>query len=138
MSVFLFQILLTFIWLRCYPTMHHLSMHFSIPVSCVHVIIHRNIRYLHAYLVPKYIRWHSMPHWRNLAGIFGDWPVVVGIIDGTPFRISKPTGPINRLFYGGDRHFHFLNWLIVVDVLGYIILSRPGFLGHSNDSTCLQ
>ena len=72
--------------------MHHLSMHFEIPVSTVHKIIHRMIKILHAYLVPKYIRWHSMAEWRNLAGTYPEWPQVVAILDCTPFRISKPKG----------------------------------------------
>lgn len=67
-------------------------MHFGIPVSCVHKIIHRVIKLLHAYLVPKYISWHSMAEWRNLAGSFPEWPRVVAIVDCTPFRISKPKG----------------------------------------------
>ena len=118
--------------------MHHLAMHFGIPVSSVHAIIHKNIIYLHAYLVPKYIRWHSMAHWRHLAGTFPEWPRVVVIIDGTPFKISKPTGPIQRLFYRTDRKCFFLNWLVIVDVLGFIVFSRPGFLGRVHDSTCYR
>ena len=72
--------------------MQHLSMHFGIPVSSVHKILHRVIKLLHDYLVPKYIVWHSMAHWRSLAGTFPEWPRVVGILDCTPFRISKPKG----------------------------------------------
>ena len=84
------------IWLRRYPTMHHLAMMFGIPVSCVHRIIHKFIKIMHSYLVPKYIKWHSMQEWRRLTGTFPDWPRVVGIVDGTPFRISKPTGAYER------------------------------------------
>ena len=73
----LFQILLTFIWLRRYPTMQHLASQFGISVSLVHKIIHRYIYVLHAYLVPKYIRWHSMPHWRRMVGMIPEWPTVV-------------------------------------------------------------
>ena len=83
-------ILLTIIWLRRYPTT--LSMLFGIHVSCTHKIIHKFIKILHAYLVPKYVRWHSMNTWRRLAGIFPDCPRVVAIVDGTPFWISKPKG----------------------------------------------
>ena len=118
--------------------MHHLAMHFGISVGCVYKIIHTCILYLHAYLVPKYIIWHSMAHWRNLIGTFPEWPRVVAILDGTPFRISKPKGPIQRLFYRRDRHCFFMNWIVIVDVNGYIVLSHPGFLGHTHDNSCLR
>ena len=83
---------MTFIFLRRYPTMHHLASHFNIGVSTVHRILHQIIKYLHAHLVPKYIVWHTMRQWRDLAGIYPEWPRVVAILDCTPFRISKPTG----------------------------------------------
>ena len=72
--------------------MHNLGMHFGISVGTVHNIIHKFIPILHSYLVPKYIHLHSMAHWRRLAGTFREWPTVVAIIDGTPFRISRPKG----------------------------------------------
>ena len=80
------------IWLRRYSTLHHISMEFGIPLSCTHRIVHRGLKYLHAYLVPRYIRWHTMHEWRNLARTFPEWPRVVGILDCTPFRISRPKG----------------------------------------------
>ena len=79
--------------------MIHLSAHFGIPVSCIHQIIHKFVRILHSYLVPKYIRWHSMDHWRRLTGIYPEWPRVVAILDCTPFRISRPTGVKLCTFY---------------------------------------
>ena len=72
--------------------MHHLAMHFGVSVGLVHKIIHSIIPCLHMYLVPKYIRWHSMAHWRRLTGYFPDWPNVVAILDCTPFRINRPKG----------------------------------------------
>ena len=72
--------------------MHHLAMHFGIAVSCIHKFIHRIIPILHTYVVPTYIKWHRMNRWRHLAGYFPEWPRVVAIIDGTPFRISRPKG----------------------------------------------
>ena len=86
------QILLVLIWLRRYPTMSHLSMHFGVSVSTVHEIIHKMLPYLHDYLVHRYIKWHSMAKWRSFVGTFPDWPNCVAILDGTCFRISKPTG----------------------------------------------
>ena len=80
------------IWLRRYPTLEHLSMHFGITVSSTHCIIHKCLELLHAYMVPRYIRWHSMQYWRNLAGLYPEWPRVVAILDGAPFRISRPEG----------------------------------------------
>ena len=47
-------------------------------------------------------------------------------------------GPIQRLYYRGDRHCHFLNWYVIVDLEGFIVYSRPGFLGHLNDATCFR
>ena len=72
--------------------MSHLSMHFGISTPCIHKIIHRLLPVLHSYVVPKFIKWHSMHHWRRLVGTFPEWPRVVAIIDGTPFRISRPKG----------------------------------------------
>ena len=93
------QILLTMIWLRRYPTMEHLSMHFGIPISCTHRLIHKCLKMIHAYVVPKYIRWHNMNTWRNLAGAYPEWPRVVGILDCTPFRISRPKGRLKEFFF---------------------------------------
>ena len=75
--------------------MHHLAMHFGISVGCVHKTIHKLLPYIHTYFVHKYIRWHSMAHWRRLSGHFAEWPTVVAIMDGTPFRISRPKGIVH-------------------------------------------
>ena len=125
-------------WLHRYPTMHHLSMHFEIPVSVVHRIIHKIIPMMHVALVKNYIVWHSDNYWTSLAGYFPYWPRVVAILDGTPFKISKPRGNLWRLFWRRDRHAFFLNWMVIIDVKRFIVYSHPGFVGHLNDSTCLQ
>ena len=72
--------------------MHHLAMHFGVSVSCVHRVIHRIVPMMHVCLVRKFIKWPSLQQWNNLSGFYPQWPRVVGIIDGTPFQISKPTG----------------------------------------------
>ena len=94
-NIYLFfnlQVLLTLIWLRKYPTLHHLASQFEIPVTCVHRIIHKLLPLFHVVLVPKYIIWHSQQNWQNLAGTIPQWPNVVAILDGTPLRISRPAG----------------------------------------------
>ena len=72
--------------------MQNIAAYFNISVSTIHRIIHHLLKIFHAYLVPKYIKWHSMPTWRNLAGVYKEWPWVVALLDCTPFRISKPRG----------------------------------------------
>ena len=47
-------------------------------------------------------------------------------------------GPVQQFYYRGDKKFHLLNWLVITDAEGYIVFSRPGFLGHVHDSTCLE
>ena len=126
------------IWLCRYPTLHALSSQFQIPVTSVHRVIHNLIPMLHATYVPDYIRWHTHAQWTSLLGTLPYWPNVVAIIDGTPFRISRPRGNLQRLFWRRDRHCFFLNWIVVVDVEGFIVFSRPGFVGHLHDSTCLR
>ena len=86
------QVLLTVIWLRRYPTICDLASKFSIPSSTAHRIIHRILPMLHVVTVPKYIIWHSPNEWNALAGTNNQWPQVVGVLDGTPFRISRPAG----------------------------------------------
>ena len=113
-------------------------MHFGINVTSVHRIIHKIIPILHATIVPQYIKWHNMNYWRALHGIFPTWPNVVAIIDCTPFQISKPAGNLQRLFYRRDRKCFFMNWLVIIDAERYVVLSRPRFVGTSNDSTCLD
>ena len=48
------------------------------------------------------------------------------------------SGVMQRIFYRGDRHCHFLNWLVIIDALGYVVLSRLGFLGRTNDANCMK
>ena len=93
---------------------------------------------LHVSYVPTYIKWHEDNYWRSLCGTFHHWPNVVAIIDGTPIRISKPKGNLQRLFWRKDRHCFFMNCLVIVDVNGMICWMRGGFCGHLHDATCLR
>ena len=47
---------------------------------------------LHVDLVKKYIKWPNAQEGNALKGFYDHWPRVVAILDGTPFRISKPSG----------------------------------------------
>ena len=45
---------------------------------------------------------------------------------------------MQRLFYRRDRHCFFLNWLVIVDLDGFVVLSRPGFIGRAHDAGCFR
>ena len=122
LNYFSIQILLTMIWLRKYPTMEILSFVFGIPVTCTHRIIHKCVKILHAYLVPKYIQWHTMPEWRSLAGTYPEWPRVVAILDGTPFRISKPKGLIFVVSFPLQKCIHLSD--VFIDVCVFFKIYR--------------
>ena len=47
-------------------------------------------------------------------------------------------GAIHSIFYRHDRHCYFLNWVVIVDAVGYVVYSRPGFVGRTNDSACMR
>ena len=56
-------------------------------------------------------------------------------MDGTPVRINMPQGRMQRFFYRRDRGFHFINWLVVVDVYVFFRFGQSGYMGHLTDST---
>ena len=45
-------------------------------------------------------------------------------------------GPLQRRYYRGDKKFHFMNMMVVVDTDGYIVYVKSGFMGHLTDATC--
>ena len=74
------------------PSIQDLSATFGVSISIVHRTIHRIIPLMHLKIVRKFVRWPSIREWNQLAGSNPQWPHVVAILDGTPFRISKPSG----------------------------------------------
>ena len=72
--------------------MTDLSGQFGIPVSCVHKIIHKLIKYLHVYLVQKYIHWHTMNDWRLLRGYYPEWQSCCNSGLYTILHNQKPKG----------------------------------------------
>ena len=68
------------IWLRRYPTLHHLAFHFQISVSSAHRFVHKVLKLIHVHAVPKYVNWPSLQEWNQLAGTVDNWPNVVGFL----------------------------------------------------------
>lgn len=86
-------VLMTFMWLRQYCTLHMLSFIFDLSLSYVQTVTAATVMRLHRYLAPL-VRWHDDATWRSLAGSCEGFPTVVGYIDGTVLRISRPTGEL--------------------------------------------
>ncbi len=133
------RLLLTMIWMRCYPKLALLAFLFGISITLACQIIQFTVPILHAHLVPRFIRWPTAREWIQQMGTFPHFPSVVGMLDGSVFRISRPTGRMQRLFYRRDKHFHFLNWILVISAAdGMITFSRCGFPGHIHDAVCYR
>ncbi len=132
------RLLMAMIWMRRYPVFPLLAFLFGISESLVCHVIHFTVPILHTHLVPRFIRWPTAPEWNAQAGTYPHFPGVVGMLDGSVFRILKPTGWLQRLFYRRDKHFHFVNWILVTDTKGFIVFSRVGFPGRMHDSLCYR
>jgi hypothetical protein len=130
------RVLLLFIWLRQYPTHSFLAGMFGISVKTVSAVIFHILPILHRILAPSQIVWHTPAYWQTLRNRFPEFPNVVAMIDGTIIRINRPKGPIQRLYYRRDKHCHFVNWMVVVDIDGYFVFGQSGFRGHLIDSAC--
>ena len=85
------EILLTFIWLRQYPTLISLSQLFATSTRNCWFIIRYNIFKIAA-LVTREISWPDINEWHSFRGTYPDFPNCVAIMDCTPIRISVPTG----------------------------------------------
>lgn len=73
-----------------------------------------------------------------MIGSVPGFPDVVGMLDCAVLRISRPSGRIQQFYYRGDKGFHFVNWLVIVDADGYFVHSSCGYAGHLPDATCLR
>ena len=59
-------------------------------------------------------------------------------IEVTDMLSLNESGAIQRIFFRPDRHCFFLNWIVVIDALGYVVFSRPGFLGRIHNNTAMR
>lgn len=74
-----------------------------------------------------YIKWHSMPQWRQFLNKFPNFPNAVGMIDGTIHQVRRPSGPLQAEFYRGDKRCHFMSSQLIVDADGLIVLLVTGY-----------
>ena len=132
------RVLLAQMWMRGYETVRRLSSRFGVSKSTVQRDLDHIIPILHTTLFPREVTMPTPAEIRSMRGSFPDVPNAIAILDGTPFRISRPKGAMQRLFYRGDKRFHMVNWLVAVDAHGTFRYSRPGYTGHLHDATCYR
>ena len=125
-------------WMRAYFTEQQLSSRFGVSISTIHRDVEHILPILHTTLFPREVFMPNAAEMRAMRGGFPDFPNALAIMDGTPFRINRPKGAMQRLFYRGDKHYHMVNWLVAVDSHGTFRYSRPGFPGHLHDATCYR
>jgi hypothetical protein len=85
------QILMTFIWLRQYPTFDTLAKIFNITKNMCRSMVTKYVFIMTPLLVQE-IQWHNPQVWRSFRGHYDDFPDAVSLMDCTPIRISVPTG----------------------------------------------
>ena len=57
---------------------------------------------------------------------FYNFPIVVGMIDGTIHRINRPSNAEQAEFYRGEKRCHFMSTQFIVDADGLIVLLVTG------------
>lgn len=126
------KLLKTLIWLRSYPTFHHLSLIFDVSLTLVHKAIHEMWQILHQHF-RTLITWPSIDKWESMRGCWSELEEAVGAIDGTSHRIYRPTEN-QALFYSGHRDIHCVHTQVIIDISNKMPYLKSGFLCHNNDA----
>ena len=123
------QVAAFLLWLKHYPRLSLLSALIGNPgeVTC-----HRIVNEVLEVFVPALSRSLDMPPLRELVGVFTWRRTIIGVIDGTPLTIRRPTQEQDR-FYRGDKARHFISMLILCNPAGRILWAGVGYPGHNND-----
>jgi hypothetical protein len=78
------------------------------------------------------IKWPDSDTRRSLRGSFAVDERAIGVIDGTHCEIRCPT--YNQiLYYSSHKHLHSLNFILIVDIFGFIMYISTGIPGRAND-----
>ena len=125
------QVAAYLMYLKHYPRLTLLSALIGNPgeVTC-----HRIISEVTEVFVPAFSRFLEMPPLEEMVGIFEWRRTIIGIIDGTPLTIRRPTLNQDR-FYRGDKARHFISMLILCNTQGRILWAGVGYPGHNNDQS---
>lgn len=130
------RLLMTLMWLKCYPTYPLLSLMFGVSLTTVS----ETVQEVWIILWQQYrldIAWPTVEEWQSMGNELEFLDGVVGYIDGTSHEISIPEVEPQRLFYSGHRKFHCIHTQVVADVHRRIRYIHSGFPGHMNDAQTL-
>jgi len=125
------RVLMVFIWMRQYPTVHLLGELFGIDKTTVSDDVHHIIPILKRYL-GDWIQWPSAARMAQLQGTLEDFPDVIGAVDATIHPVWKPL--VNQgEYWRGDKRRHCFLSQVVTDLDGFIINLETGYHG-TNDA----
>ena len=127
------MLLITLIWLKCYPNYNILSIMFDILPRQVSRIVNLVWPILYEILCDN-IKWPTRREWRQKRGKWNKLREAVGCIDGTPHEILRPSTEPQSLYYSGYHNFHCVHTQVVIDNEKNIVHVESGFLGHNNDA----
>ena len=102
------RLLITFIWLRHYPTYSMLESWFGVSASTIHRIIYSTVDQLW-HLFRGLVRWPTRPEWKDFRGTWERFPNALSAIDGTLHEIFRPQTDPQHLFYSGHARYHCMS-----------------------------
>ncbi|CAC5415368.1 unnamed protein product [Mytilus coruscus] len=126
------MLLLTLIWLKCYPTYSILSLIFDTHRRQVSRIVTHVWQVLYKILCDN-VRWHTRGQWISKRRTWRKLPEAIGCIDAKSHEILMPSLEIQRQYYNGRRHYHCVHTQVVIDNKKKIVHVESGFRGNNID-----
>lgn len=97
------------VWMPTYPTYQALSQQFQMCLASCHETIMTMLNLLHATIAEE-VTWHLPDRWRQLQGIYRHMSSVVGSMNCTPLRISRPLGDDRVTIVGIESIISLTHW----------------------------
>ena len=125
------RVLMTFIWLRQYPTVIHLGQMFGVDKATVSLEIHHVIPILRFHLQNQ-IQWITEDEANELRGSWAHFPNAIFALDATCHQVWRPLNH-QGWYYRGDKKKHVMTTQMVVAPSGEIVNMEAGYHG-TNDT----
>jgi hypothetical protein len=83
------------------------------------------------------LNWPDSEERKLLYNLIPVYERCIGILDGTHCRIQVPRDTDEEnLYFSGYKNYHTQNYLLVVDMNGFILYLDGPYPGHENDTSC--